>query len=185
MSTGVKTPYDIALAKAQALAAALEPYCERILIAGSLRRQKPEVGDLELVIIRRVEDETDMFDLPTGRLIDTLTPGLEAIGISRFTKNGSKLKQFTWQDMTAELYIATRDTWGCLATIRTGSSDFSQWLVTDKRHGGACPGMYAFKEGRLCVDSVPVPTPQEEDVFRLLELEWIDPVERLEGRWRR
>jgi hypothetical protein len=45
MSTGAKIPYADALASAETLLAALEPYCTRLLIAGSLRRCKPEVGD--------------------------------------------------------------------------------------------------------------------------------------------
>ncbi|GAI69385.1 unnamed protein product, partial [marine sediment metagenome] len=28
---------------------ALEPYCERIMVAGSIRRQKPTVRDIDLV----------------------------------------------------------------------------------------------------------------------------------------
>jgi len=29
----------------------LEPYCDRIEVAGSIRRQNPEVGDIEIVCI--------------------------------------------------------------------------------------------------------------------------------------
>jgi DNA polymerase/3'-5' exonuclease PolX len=55
MSTGAKIPYATALAAAQSLEAALEPYCARTLIAGSLRRRRPAVGDLELVVMPIVE----------------------------------------------------------------------------------------------------------------------------------
>jgi hypothetical protein len=36
---------------AEAAKAELEPYCHRIEIAGSIRRQKPDVGDIELVCV--------------------------------------------------------------------------------------------------------------------------------------
>jgi DNA polymerase/3'-5' exonuclease PolX len=185
VSTGNKIPYSDALATAQSLEAALQPYCERILIAGSLRRQKAQVGDLELVVIRRVEPEIDMFGQETGRLIDLLTSGLTTLGITDFRKNGERFKQFSWEGKPVDLFIATPATWGCVATIRTGSADFSHWLVTDKRRGGACPAMYQFSGGRIHWGNTMLQTPSERDVFEALELDWIEPVERVEGRWRR
>lgn len=185
MSTGAKIPYETALASAEALLAALEPYCTRLLIAGSLRRRRSEVGDLELVVSRRVEPELDMFGEPTGRLIDLLSQGLRALDITDFRKNGERFKRFSWSGMPVDLFIATPATWGCVATIRTGSADFSHWLVTDKRHGGACPAMYSFKEGHIYQGATAMETSEERQVFELLELDWIEPVERLDGRWRR
>jgi DNA polymerase/3'-5' exonuclease PolX len=185
MSTGAKIPYATALASAETLLAALEPYCTRLLIAGSLRRQRPEVGDLELVVSRRVEPEIDMFGEPTGRLIDLLAEGLRALGITEFRKSGERFKQFSWSEMPVDLFIATPATWGCVSTIRTGSSDFSKWLVTDKRHGGACPAMYKFSDGRIWQGTTAMETAEERQVFELLELDWVEPVDRLDGRWRR
>jgi DNA polymerase/3'-5' exonuclease PolX len=43
---------------------ALKPYCERALIAGSIRRMKPEVKDIELVAIPK--------QVPAGLFGDTL-----------------------------------------------------------------------------------------------------------------
>ena len=40
-----------AKAIAEELKALLEPVCQRVEIAGSIRRQKPEVGDIELLVI--------------------------------------------------------------------------------------------------------------------------------------
>jgi DNA polymerase/3'-5' exonuclease PolX len=40
--------YVQALAIAEQTRTALAPYCERIEIAGSIRRQKPQVKDIEL-----------------------------------------------------------------------------------------------------------------------------------------
>ena len=40
-----------ALILAEAALSALTPSCERISIAGSIRRRKPEVGDIEIVCI--------------------------------------------------------------------------------------------------------------------------------------
>ena len=39
----------------------LEPYCERIQIAGSVRRKKPYVKDIELLCVSKVTSSPDMF----------------------------------------------------------------------------------------------------------------------------
>jgi DNA polymerase (family 10) len=46
-------PAADALAVAHVLLAELEPACSRIAVAGSLRRQRPTVGDVELVYVSR------------------------------------------------------------------------------------------------------------------------------------
>jgi DNA polymerase/3'-5' exonuclease PolX len=57
MSTKPDTP-RIPLARAVSIAettrAALAPHCERIAIAGSVRRRRSFVGDIELVCIPRL-----------------------------------------------------------------------------------------------------------------------------------
>jgi DNA polymerase/3'-5' exonuclease PolX len=184
MSTGVKIPYVTAMNSAETLLAALEPDCVRTLIAGSLRRRKAEVSDIELVVISKTRPAQDLFG-PTGHEESMLDDALSDLGITSFRKNGPKFKQFEWQGVPIDLFIATVDTWGCVATIRTGSADFSHWLVTSRRQGGACPAMYRFDEGRIYQGPTPIATPEERDVFELLELPWIEPVARLSGRWRR
>ena len=42
--------YNKALEIAEKTKAQLAPYCERIEIAGSIRRKKPDVGDIEIVV---------------------------------------------------------------------------------------------------------------------------------------
>ena len=70
MSSSTKHPRAKALAVARELTAALRPLCEpeRFIFAGSLRRLKPEVGDIELVYIPRVEMQSDPDDLLDNRI---------------------------------------------------------------------------------------------------------------------
>ncbi|MBU2597552.1 MAG: hypothetical protein KJ757_08345 [Planctomycetes bacterium] len=51
-----------AKAIAEELKSLLEPACERITIAGSIRRQKPDVGDIELLCIPKYVDGVDQLD---------------------------------------------------------------------------------------------------------------------------
>ena len=178
-----KMHYLVAIKVAQALERMLAPACERILIAGSLRRKKVEVGDIELVVMPKTETLADLFGAPTGEhsLLDEALAGL---GV-RFLKNGAKYKQFTWDDCPIDLFIATRDTWGCIATIRTGSADFTHWLVSPRRMGGGCPSHLKFREGRIWEGDMALCTEEEADVFNALGQRWVEPADRIAGRWAR
>jgi len=176
--------------RANDLADVLEPACERIMIAGSIRRLKHEIGDIEIVLIPKREAITDMFGTPTGNTISHVDQVLADMNLTP-VKNGERYKQIVWQGMQADLFICTPETWGCVATIRTGSADFTQWLMTKKRQGGACPEHLSFKDGRLWTERaagsglVALDTSTEQQVFGNLGLDWIEPRERIEGRWRR
>ena len=50
-----KRPYSQVLPIAESLVEKLRPACERIEIAGSLRREKAMVGDIEIVAVPRLE----------------------------------------------------------------------------------------------------------------------------------
>lgn len=179
-----KILYPEALAAAQILQGKIAPACERTLIAGSLRRGKPEVGDIELVVMPKVEVELDMFGAAAGvhSLLDDVLATLKTEG---YTKNGERYKQFIWRGYSIDLFIATRDTWGCVATIRTGSADFTHWLVSPRRMGGGCPSHLRFSEGRIIENGKPLETPEEHDVFAALEQRWVEPIDRIAGRWAR
>lgn len=183
MSKGDKIPYRAALEVAQALETSLAFVCERTLIAGSLRRQKSEVGDLELVVMPKTEPITDMFGEVVGQR-SLLDDALTDIAPSR-SKDGERYKQFVWEGVPVDLFIATRDTWGCIATIRTGSADFTHWLVTPRNKGGGCFSHLKFHEGRLMDGGKALDTSEELLLFAALEQPWVGPVDRNDGRWRR
>lgn len=181
-----KMPYDYALGIAEHLVSKLQPGCERILIAGSLRRRKPEVGDIELVATPKLTTALDMFGEPiAGMERSGLDDQLAMLATEGYTKNGAKYKQFTYHGASVDLFIASPETWGCVATIRTGSADFTHWLVSPRRSGGGCPSHLKFNEGRLLSGGAVHPTPEEADVFAALEQRWVEPVDRIDGRWKR
>lgn len=170
-----KRPYAEALAIADDLLTLLHPACERIAIAGSLRRKRPEVGDLEIVAIPKTEPITDLFGTEVGRasLVDDVL-------VNRvFTKNGEKYKQFAYQDMTVDLFLATPETWGVIYTIRTGPWEYAKWLVTSRYAGGAMPGTMRCQDGRLWQSGAVLDTPEEADVFKALGLEFVPPERRV------
>jgi DNA polymerase/3'-5' exonuclease PolX len=93
--------------------------------------------------------------------------------------------------------------WGVIYTIRTGPGDFNKLLVTSQWFSGACPrdrkvaggrvwfidpnredlaGMPATKFARLAeqgeIEATMIPTPEEEDFFRVLDVPCWPPHER-------
>jgi DNA polymerase/3'-5' exonuclease PolX len=63
MSDKQKWPRAQALSLATKIKALLVPVCEVVEIAGSLRREKPFVGDIELVFVPKIVSEPDgLFD---------------------------------------------------------------------------------------------------------------------------
>jgi hypothetical protein len=78
-----------------------------------------------------------------------------------------------------DLFITTPENWGIIFLIRTGSADFSAALMTyAKLH--TC---YHVQGGFLCDrDGTQLKTAEEEDVFHILNLQYIEPTKRLDGR---
>lgn len=179
-----KMPYGEGFALAYALRASLAPYCERLEMAGSLRRRKAEIGDIELVAIpKMMETRLDLFGesrAVVSRLDDVLAEMQYPI-----LKSGSRYKQFGLpQGITCDLFLQPDPaTWGVNFTIRTGSADFAQWLVTDRRLGGAKPGFLTIRDALVWHGGEIVPTPEEEDFFRVLGVKWIEPERRTAGAW--
>jgi len=148
---------------------ALKPYCERILIAGSIRRQRPEVKDIELVVIPRM--------VPAGLFHDELEVDPDFCGtVNRWHKvKGEPTGKYTQRvlpgGMALDLFIANPDNWGWILALRTGSSDFNQKVLLHAMHqqGYSSDGGTLLRYGKV------IPTSEEVDVFRLLKLPWVEP----------
>lgn len=160
---------------AQTVTARLMSYCERIEIAGSIRRNKPEIGDIEIVAIPR--KHYDFFGEPTS---DHALNSVTWSDFGKLVKNGSKYKQIELNEgINLDLFIVTPPAqWGVQLMIRTGSADFSHRFVTVKQHGGLLPSCYRVKDGAIWYGEQMVETPEEQDVFNLLGLNFIEPEKR-------
>lgn len=170
-----KMPYETAIQVANKLASRLAPLCDRIEIAGSLRRGKPEVGDIELVAIPRQYE--DLFGTATRSALPLITL-LEANGIQVVKSGNRYIQAVIGGKVGLDLFLTTPEEWGCIFLIRTGSAEFAHRVVTPKRYGGLCPSHLRFKDGRLMNGSQALPTPEETDVFNVLGLAYIQPEAR-------
>jgi DNA polymerase/3'-5' exonuclease PolX len=174
-----KTPYEQALSKALALKELLAPACELLAIAGSLRRKKPLIGDLELVAIPKMESILDMFGFEVGQE----SAVVRVLREQRIVSTGAeRMRRFPWLGMTCDLFLTVPERWAQIFLIRTGSVDFSKWVMT-RRPWGALPEGMRFDDGYLWRNDLIVPTNQEIDVFVEIGLAWIPPKERSVGPW--
>ena len=199
--------YARALDLAHELVCDLRSECEQIAIAGSVRREKAEVKDLELVAIPKFElvPILDMFGQQMGvDRVNLLEERLDALlepctwpwaFDAMLRRNGPHYKRL-WNEearIACDLFLTTERGWGGAMAIRTGPADFSQALVTlalrRRMHvADGCllhghPKDDGCTKGELC--PLIVPTLTEEAFFQALGLKWVDPRSRTaEAIWR-
>lgn len=195
--------YAEVLKVAESLAAHFGSVCERIEIAGSIRRLKPEVKDVELLAI------PDLTPLPRPRLefgkplpvvhrtaLDKLIAEMQEDGSITLEKNGPRQKTFWLKpfSISVDLFLVLPPaTWGVQKVIRTGPADFSHWVVTRKRNGGALPNEYRVQDGAVwegdrhamnLEGETIVGFEEEKDFLNFLGLGWIEPKDRV-AKWNR
>ena len=154
------------LEKAQAIAqkylAEIKPFCIRAEIAGSIRREKLEVKDIEIVAIRdpkkisAFKDWLDKLYKVRGDILGKYT--------QRQLPEGIKL----------DLFLADESNWGCIFLIRTGPWKFSQRMMgtVTRQKGFVQEGGYLWKNGKKCF------VPTEASWFDMMGMEWVHPSKR-------
>ena len=165
------------LKKAQAIAenilAELAPHCDRCEIAGSIRRKKPEVGDIEIVAIPKCFP-ADLFGGKTLRdpsfvALVQRWPALKGSAHGKYTQRWIKK-----EGINLDLFMAVPDNWGAILLIRTGNSAFSKYFV-----GSLLPSKgYKQKDGFAMKNDAIISVPEESDMFRLAGVPWVEPTER-------
>ncbi len=187
------------LAAAQKLATRirdeLAPFCEQIEIAGSIRRQRPEVNDIDIVCLPRgAQGKHDVIERCLRR--------------ARCTKTGEQYRVFTLDNgFQLDLWLAhagsedllgkkTPGNWATLLVCRTGSAEFNVKIARRAREVGLHWNPHAglmkvngqafvdFRgaDGRRQSQCVPLgsylDTPTEEDFFKAIGVEFINPEDR-------
>ena len=197
-----------ALRAAQRLCELLRPVCARVEIAGSLRRGKPFVSDVEVCALPAQDGGGDLFGGEVagpyvfGEPFRALLKRLQATGDLTLDpaniKDGPRYKRFLLPDtrcpdfprgVGADLFLADPDNWGNTLAIRTGSAAFSEFLMgRAKRRWRRQGGGYLWQlnpgspmDGPIPKNAVRVPCPEEEAYFRAVGVRWLPPHERNEA----
>ena len=149
----------------------IEPCCERVSIAGSVRRRRPEPNDIDIVLIPKPfmwnQIQTSMraeLDARQGiagtQLIRMYIPFANAPAPDRHIQ--------------VDFYAATEQTWGTILLIRTGSTDHNIRLCT---HAKALDMMLSASRGVIEKGKV-VASKTEEEIFKALILPYVAPGDR-------
>jgi DNA polymerase/3'-5' exonuclease PolX len=196
MSAGAAIQAAEARAAAEDLVRALWPACERVEIAGSLRRGKPEVHDIEIVAVPKTETRPDgLFGEVQGDLLEDCVAHLlahERVGaravenrrtdgtIDVQTKLGPAFKALVYLGIPVDLFIVRPPAqWGVIFALRTGPGDWNIELVTRcKEIGRRVAGGQVERWVSASSSWAPVPTPEEADFFAAIGQAWVAPPDR-------
>jgi len=190
-------PRAAAMAVAERLFALLLPACERVAMAGSLRRGKPDVGDVELLFIPRVEtraNPADLFaemqvDLAEGVIDEWLSAGVLTKRLSADGRTSwgpkNKLAVHAATGIPVDLFTATRENWWNYLVCRTGPAESNMQIAGEAQKRGWKWNPYGVgfsRGGRDDQDYEESVVTCEADVFRFAGLpvpKWVPTGEGL------
>jgi DNA polymerase/3'-5' exonuclease PolX len=179
-------PHAAALAVAQELQAQLSPACHRIAIVGSLRRQRPLVGDVELLFIsRRSERPEGLFD---NRIVDVCSEVCDKLLVDGvLAKRPNVNGHFAWGEsnklaihvasgIPIDLFRTTEENWPVSLVIRTGSKETNLKLTTGAMKQGGT--LMAYGCGVKWSDGTITPATSEQHVFEMCRVPYKEPEDR-------
>jgi DNA polymerase/3'-5' exonuclease PolX len=186
-SEQARWPAAIARKVADELVQALRPRCEQICIAGSLRRGKAEVGDIEILYIPRlgqVRAPGELFP-KAGWLSDELLDEWlsKRVLTKRPNKNGvtawGKLNKFATHaasGIDVDLFETTRERWFVSLVVRTGSAEMNTRLAASALARAIQLHAYGVIERTGTGEQIIPKT--EREVFELCGVPYREPAER-------
>jgi len=152
------------LARAQKIAEEIQkrlsPYCSRIQVAGSVRRKKPWVNDIDFVLI-----PSDPWNLQH-----------EIAGMGQVKMSGTKITRVMVGSVQVDFYFATEETWATLLLIRTGSAENNIKLCSLAKKKGW--HLAASGEGLFNENSQRIAGDTEQSIYEALELPYQEPERR-------
>lgn len=142
------------LATATKIKDILKPCCDNIEIVGSIRRQKAEPHDIDIVLIPKNKEEV----ISILNNLGTLESG------------GEKKGAWIVDNVKVELYFATKETWGGFVLMYTGSKEYNISMRYKAKKMGLMLNQYGLiKNGAIIAFEA------EEDIFKALNMEYVAP----------
>lgn len=168
----VRWPLSEAQVIASLVGADLVPYIERLAVAGSVRRRRPTVGDIEIVVIpRRVPAGLFGDDRVTDPAFCAVVNQWPAV---KGRPEGKYTQRRLPEGINLDLFMAEDENFGHVLAIRTGSKDFSHHVLA----AGWVKAGYTSYQGHLHRQGVRVPVREEADLFALIGVPWVAPEAR-------
>jgi DNA polymerase (family 10) len=164
-SSGGRVQIDVAMELAEDIVAALSgvPGCERCTYAGSLRRMRETIGDID--ILAAAEKSAPVMEAFTGLPYVT-----EVIG-----QGGTKTSVRTSRGLNVDLRVVPPDSWGAALQYFTGSKAHNirtREIAVHQKLKLSEYGLFDAETGEKAVSGT------EEEVYARLGLPWIPPTLR-------
>ena len=185
----IRYPRAAAIAVAKEICLVLAPACTRLCVAGSLRRMKPEVGDVEVVYVPRLETaalpgelfafsrqnlaEFAIADLLNRRIIE------KRIGRNESSAwgNRNKLAVHRESGIPVDLFCTSEAAWANYIVCRTGPKESNERIATAARAMGWQWNPYDTGFTNLTTGERHQTT-SEQDVFEFVGLPHHEPCDR-------
>lgn len=181
---------DLVKHKAKEIVTLLTPFCERITIAGSVRRDHiNQESDIEILCIpKEVIISEDIFSIsPDTKFVNEFAETIKVLAIYNKIKKGNPyFGKYICIDthinravnkIQIDIFTCNKENWGYILAIRTGSAKFSKSLAdrwVSKGFVGYEGNLYK-KEG---LKRNKINIYEEIDLFNLLNLLYIEPNRR-------
>ena len=143
----------------------IEPFVKEYVVAGSIRRRKEKVHDIDLVV--KVDDPKAF--LTKMRTLQWINKNF------RIIKGKEKLINSVFKGVPLDIYITTDETFETTKLIRTGSAEFNRMLCMRARE----MGLKLKANGTGLVDSEGnIIENTEEGILKILLGRYVKPEER-------
>jgi DNA polymerase (family 10) len=131
----------------------------RAMICGSIRRGKPEVGDVDIVMEVPPDGAAKM--------------DLKLVELCGRQKNGKPNRKFLIDGVQVDIYLATAEDWGTQVLMWTGSKTFNITCRAKANSLGLMLNQYGLWDGETRLAGK-----TEEEAFKALDMKPVPP----EGR---
>lgn len=181
----IQFPFELANKIALELLESLGMYCTKIKVVGSIRRKKPWVGDIEMLIIptkKLIQTSSDLFptlvDITAQRVLELRKNSVLELREKKdgTTSNGNwvKLMRHVPSSVPLDLFFATPQTWTSALVCRTGGKTNNEELASRAKALGFRwemngPGFKDLTTGRI------IPVRQEKEIYQFLGLPFLPP----------
>lgn len=196
--------YAEALPIANQLLELNRPYWEWVEIGGSIRREKQDgIKDIEIVGIPKIQQtqaalfaEVEQEPQPEDSLAYAFAQELIETGIYQHRLNdkgerhfGPRSQRVIYKGIAVDIFaILPPAQVGLKRLLHTGPAEFNRQVVTRRSQGGWLPDDCEFDKGGIYrrwvrpgerhLTTELLPTPTEEDVFRILGIDYLEPKDR-------
>lgn len=180
----IPQPLKLELAEAQkigaAIVAALAPFCEKIEIAGSVRRERPVCGDIDIVCLPipgQITALQNRLSKNTRIVSGTGEEGKNLIRLLNVPRLGGdvQIDLFIAQHPREGLFDTEPSNWGSILLCRTGSPSHNIRICALAKDQGLSWQPY---RGLLTADGRVLAAAEEADIYQALGLDYLAPADR-------